>query len=332
MIEIINDDIKKINIDLSKLKNKSILITGASGLIGTYLLSYIKPKQKEYNITIYAWCGSFIDSEFLPLFTDCRLICGDITNNSIFSTLPFFDYIIHSSGYGQPHKFSINKIKTIEINTSSTIWLFKKLNPKGTFLFISSSEIYDGLDKHKITENEIGSTNTNHSRSCYIEGKRCGESICNIFIEQGIDVKIIRLSLTYGPGTKKNDTRVINSLIEKAIKNTTIELLDSGKSIRTYCYITDVVEMIFNIFLFGKSHVYNVGGIIPFSILELAQIIGKEFNKKVIIPIIDKELKGSPKVVNISIEKYLTEFNKPNFIPLDEGIINTIKWQQKLYQ
>jgi len=332
MINIILEDIKKINIDLLKLKNKTILITGASGLIGIYLLAYIKSKQKEYNISIYTWNKNEINNIFIDLFDNCYKIIGDITDKSLYEKLPQFDYIIHSSGYGQPTKFLIDKIKTIEINTLSTIWLFEKLNKNGTFLFVSSSEIYDGLNKHNITENEIGNTNTNHPRSTYIEGKRCGESICHSYIEQGYDVKIIRLSLTYGPGTQPNDTRVVNSLIEKAIKNDTINLMDSGQAIRTYCYITDVIEMFYNIMLFGKEHTYNVGGSSSYTILEMANIIGKNFNKNVIIPIIEKELIGNPKVVNISIYKYINEFKKDNFISLEEGLNNTINWQNKLYK
>lgn len=332
MLEIIENDIKKINIDVSKLKNKSVLITGASGLIGVYLLSYLKSKQEEYSIKIYAWCKGQIDEIFLPLFNNCELIIGDITDKILFKDIPMFDVIIHSSGYGQPTKFLSDKIKTIELNTLSTIWLFEKLDKNGLFLFMSSSEIYDGLDEYDIPEEEIGNTNTNHPRSCYIEGKKCGESICHAYIEQGINVKIVRLSLAYGPGTKKGDTRVVNSLIEKAIKNDTINLLDGGGSIRTYCYVTDVIEMMLNILLFSKHHTYNVGGTESLSILELSYIIGGFFNKNIYVPTIANELKGSPKIVSISIDRYLDEFNKSNFVLLEEGLKNTIDWQNKLYK
>jgi nucleoside-diphosphate-sugar epimerase len=332
MLNIINEDLKKIDIDLSKLKNKSILITGASGLLGVYLLSYIKSQQEKYNITIYVWTKNSIDPIFAPLFENCVLITGDITDKSMYKDIPQLDYIIHSSGYGQPAKFLIDKIKTIEINTVSTIWLFEKLKKDGTFLFVSSSEIYDGLDEYDIPEEEIGNTTPDHPRACYIEGKKCGEAICHTYIEQGINAKIVRVSLTYGPGTKKGDTRVVNSLIEKAIKNPTIKLLDSGESIRTYAYVTDVIEMIMNIGLYGKKTTYNVGGTESFTIRELARDIGKIFDKNIEIPLISKEINGSPQIVNICIDRYLEEFNKTNFVVINEGLISTINWQKKLYE
>jgi UDP-glucuronate decarboxylase len=178
---IIYEDIKKINLDLSKMKDKSVLITGASGLIGIYLLAYIKSQQEKYNITIYTWTKNFPNKIFESLFEDCASIVGDITVKELYKNIPKIDYIIHCAGYGQPSVFladEISQIKTIQINTIVTLWLLEKLKKNGTFIFMSSSEVYDGLDERKITEEQIGITNTNHPRACYIESKKCGETIC----------------------------------------------------------------------------------------------------------------------------------------------------------
>jgi hypothetical protein len=82
-----------------------------------------------------------------------------------------------------------------------------------------------------------------------------------------------RIALAYGPGTKKHDTRVLNQFIEKALVQKRIELLDSGEATRTYCYIDDVVEMLWNIVLRGNQEVYNVGGHSVTSIADLAMRI-----------------------------------------------------------
>lgn len=318
-------------IDFSKLSNKRVLITGASGLIGVYIVSCLSQISKLYNIEIYSWFKSDLPLEFSNIFSKCNIIKSDITDDSNIEKLPMFDCIIHSSGYGQPNKFLEDKIKTIKLNTSSTIELFKKLNKGGKFLFVSSSEVYSGIVSDNILETEIGTTNTSHPRSCYIEGKRCGESICYSYLNEGFDVKIVRLSLTYGPGTKKNDQRVFNSLIQKGLTNDSIKLVDSGDAIRTFCYITDVIEMILNILLNSKDVIYNVGGVSKLSILELSKKIGYILNKEVETGESNNGLVGNPKSVNISIEKYLKEFNK-DFIPIDVGLNNTIKWQKELYE
>jgi nucleoside-diphosphate-sugar epimerase len=318
-------------IDFEGLKNKKILITGASGLVGLYLVSCLNHLIKTHNIKIFVWVKSDIDPNVKLIFDNCTIIQSDITNLDNFDLLPNFDYIIHSAGYGQPDRFMEDKIKTIQLNTSSTINLFNKLDKSGRFLFLSTSELYSGLDYENIKEFEIGTTTPNHPRSCYIEGKRCGESICNIYKDMGYDVKIVRLSLAYGPGTKKHDKRVINSLIEKGIKNDKITLLDSGEAIRTYCYITDVIEMIWNIFLFGKESLYNVGGNSITSIYELSLLIGDMLKKPVEIPLnLNKQI-GNPKIVNVSIEKYKSEFGEKPFIDLKTGLKNTINWQKNIY-
>lgn len=331
-MHIIKQDCKDLidKIDFEQLRNKSVLVTGASGLVGSYMVACLSMLKNRYNLDIYAWTKSDIDPIFSDLFENVKLIKKDICDERSFSDLDNFDVIIHSAGYGQPGKFLEDKIKTIAINTTATINLFGKLNEGGKFLFVSTSEIYSGVDSENIFEDQIGTTNTDHPRSCYIEGKRCGESICHAFKEKGVDVKIARLSLAYGPGTKKGDHRVLNSLIEKGIKNNSIVLMDAGEAIRTYCYITDVVEMFWNLLLFGKHTVYNVGGRSKTSILELAKLIGIKLNKEV-VPKSNGALIGSPKLVNISIKRYTDEFGEPAFKSIEEGLDNTINWQNKLY-
>lgn len=329
IIEESKEIVKKI--DFTQLRNKKILVTGASGLIGVYLVSCLKQVSKTENIEIFVWVQNDIDSIFTEIFDGCTIIKSDITDYSNFLLLPEFDCIIHAAGYGQPDKFMFDKIKTISLNTTSTIELLKKLNKNGKFLFVSTSELYSGINEENINETQIGLTNTNHPRACYIEGKRCGESICNVYKEKGYDIKIIRLSLAYGPGTKKNDKRVLNSLIQKGLNEEKIKLLDNGDAIRTYCYITDVIEMFWNIFLFGKDVIYNVGGKSVTSIYDLSILIGKKLGKYVEIPNEINGQIGNPKIVNVSIEKYINEFKKNNFIELEEGLEKTINWQKKLY-
>ena len=333
-MSVIKEESKELisGIDFNQLRNKNVLITGASGLVGVYMISCLKEIRQSHNINIYAWIKSDVDESFKEIFADCNIIKRDITDISSFDSLPKFDCIIHAAGYGQPGKFLENKIKTITLNTTSTINLFDKLNEGGKFLFISSSELYSGLETNNITETEIGTTNTDHPRACYIEGKRCGETICHSYQNKGVDVKIVRLSLAYGPGTKKGDHRVLNSLIEKGLTSDVIRLLDNGEAIRTYCYITDVIKMFWKILLNGNQVVYNVGGNSRVTIFGLATLIGNILNKKVILPNEVQELAGNPKVVNISNSTYTNEFNTTTFIPLESGIINTIKWQKQLYE
>jgi nucleoside-diphosphate-sugar epimerase len=326
-------DINKVieNIDFSTLKNKKVLITGASGLVGFYLTQCVKRLQNELNIEVYLSYKNDIPS-YLKEYYDFPYteIKEDIT--SVKLEPKFFDVIIHSSGYAQPMKFLSDSLTTIKINTHATINLLDSLKPDGKFLFVSTSELYSGNDNLNIDESQIGTTTPSHNRACYIESKRCGETICHSYRASGYDVKIARLSLAYGPFTKLGDLRVLNSIIDKGLNNNTIELMDDGSALRTYCYITDVIEMFWNVLLHGKDVTYNVSGFSNISIKGLAENVGQILDKKVIAPISLDGLAGSPKVVNISSEKYINEFQKHSFVDMKHGLENVIEWMRYINQ
>jgi UDP-glucuronate decarboxylase len=330
-MEFLKEDLDKItkNIDFSYLKDKKVLITGASGLVGFYLSQCLKELQNDLNIEIYLSYKNNIP-DYLQFYFNFKYteLKGDITSLKL--QPEYFDIIIHSSGYAQPSKFLDDRLKTLKINTDATVNLLNALKKEGKFLFASTSEVYNGNDNFNITESDIGTTTPDHNRACYIEGKRCGETICHSYILSGYDIKIARLSLAYGPFTKKGDGRVLSNLIDKGLNKDIIELIDDGSSIRTYCYITDVIEMFWNILLYGKQTVYNVGGFSNISIKELAKLIGEKLNKEVKIPSLTTSLVGSPKVVNISIDRYLQEFNKTSFVNMNEGISKTIEWNKNI--
>lgn len=325
----INNIVK--SIDFKSLQNKKVLITGASGLVGFYLTQCVKKLQSEFNIEVYLSYKNSIP-EYLKEYYDFPYteIKDDIT--SVKLEPKFFDVIIHSSGYAQPMKFLSDSLTTIKINTHATINLLDSLKSDGKFLFVSTSELYSGNDNFNIDESQIGTTTPSHGRACYIESKRCGEAICHSYIASGYDVKIARLSLAYGPFTKVGDLRVLNSIIDKGLNNDTIELMDDGSAIRTYCYITDVIEMFWNILLHGKEVTYNVSGFSNISIKELAENIGNKLNKEVNAPASLDGVTGSPKIVNISSEKYISEFNKQNFIDMESGLENVIEWMKYINQ
>jgi len=173
-MDFLKKDIDRIieKIDFSDLQDKKVLITGASGLVGFYLTQCVKRLQNELNISIYLSYKNLIP-EYLKEYYDFPYteIKEDITTIELKSK--FFDVIIHSSGYAQPMKFLNDSLTTIKINTNATINLLDALTPNGKFLFVSTSEVYNGNDSLNITEDQIGTTTPSHSRACYIESKRC---------------------------------------------------------------------------------------------------------------------------------------------------------------
>jgi UDP-glucuronate decarboxylase len=338
--KILSDDAIRVNdrINLEEMCGKKVIITGASGLIGINLLMSLKEfsrNNKKNNPSVIAIVHSDIPNYFKGVVDsrNIKVLKGDITDIDFINSLEKADYIIHAAGYGQPGKFLQDKIKTISINTTSTIFLLNKLNDGGKFVFLSSSEVCSGLSNIPFKINQIGTTNTMHPRSCYIEGKRCGETICHTYYEMGDKVKSVRLSLAYGPGTKAGDARVLNSFIEKGLSGK-IKMLDRGNAKRTYCYVSDAIEVIWNVLLTGKNPIYNVGGFSSTTIISLAKEIGKKVNATVIIPKDDKDMAGAPGNVQLEMNDVLKEFNmkRKEFVSLDKGLEKTIEWQKEIYK
>jgi hypothetical protein len=106
------------------------------------------------------------------LWKNINFISGNLVNEDFLKSLDNYDIILHGANYGQPGKFMENKIETILLNTYTTNCLINKLNKGGKFLFISSSEVYSGLEKESYNENDMGMTNSLHDRACYIESKK----------------------------------------------------------------------------------------------------------------------------------------------------------------
>ncbi len=335
-IDIIASDAEHIcnKVDLSEICGKTVLVTGASGLVGGYFLACLKHYSKMMHSSIRV--AAVMQSEPYPYLKEtlnyigADVFLGDLTNYDFCKKLPRADYIIHAAGYGQPGRFMENPVKTIQINTATVFALFEKLSEKGKFLFISSSEVYSGLASSPHKESEIGTTNTTHPRACYIEAKRCGEAICNAYRSNGINAKSARLALAYGPGTKSGDLRVINSFIQKAL-NGRIVLLDHGELKRTYCYISDGVEIMWNILLKGQQPVYNVGGFSRTTIGNLAKKIGEYLNVPVIFPKDSgNPVEGAPDDVSLDMTRARSEFGKIEYVSFDEGLVRTIEWQKTM--
>ena len=321
-------------VDLRGLNGRTILITGASGLVGTYLLACLC-RLRESGAAFHV--NAQVLSEPPPHIVEIaklggfHLLRANVGQFAECSALPEADVIVHSAGYAQPSVFMANPAATIQLNTTATAVLLQKLRPGGSFLFVSSSEVYSGLKKPLISEADIGTTNPLHPRSSYIEGKRCGEAICNAYRSNGVRATSARLAFTYGPGTRKHDRRALNSFIEKALSLRRIELLDAGKALRSCCYVTDAVELLWQVLLHGRQPVYNVGGRATATIAELAQLVGRMTGAEVVIPATATEIAGAPEDIRLDLSRVENEFHKQEFVGLETGLAATINWQRGLY-
>ena len=318
---------------LPNLDNARILVTGSTGLIGGNILNYLnyllKSGKHAFDVDALSVQPRLSTSEFHGRI---KFQTGDLSLGIQGFRLQKYDYIIHAATYGQPGKFVTKSLDTLALNGPVVMDLSKLLETNGTFLFLSTSEIYSGSSISPNTESDLGKVPIESPRSAYVYGKMFGE-VALLQLRDRHRIRIGRIALSYGPGTKLSDSRVLNQLIQRGNVDHKIELADSGNAIRTYCYVRDTVEMLLKITFWGQSEIYNVGGNSKLTIRELGEEISKIMKVPFSYPSVSKNHLEAPRQVELDISKYQSEFGGVEFMPLHEGLTRTIEWQtSELFQ
>ena len=302
--EVIDGDVEQIiheNNGLKELYGKSVMITGASGMIGSYFVYTLMKLNKcnGANIKIIPLVRNINKLNSQILGSDNVFpIVQDVTDKIEFDGK--INYIIHAASPASPKIMKEKPVETNFANTigaANTLMLARDKNVDG-YLFISSREIYGKPlnNQEYFTEDSFGYIDQLVPRNAYAEGKKAAENMCVGFnVEYGINTKIVRLAHTYGPGMSIDDGRVQADFLKNLINNEDIVLKSDGSSIRTYTYISDAVSAMFKILLKSKGLVYNVSDERnEVSIRELAEIIStiSENNLKLVFDIEDNENSG----------------------------------------
>jgi nucleoside-diphosphate-sugar epimerase len=241
------------------------------------------------------------------------------------------DVLIHAAGASAPLQFMKRPLETLAIGACATLQLLRSVAPGGRFLFASSTEVYSGLDGRLATEADIGTTTPLHPRASYIEAKRAGETACVGARAEGINAVAARVGMTYGPGTRAGDTRVVNRLIEQALCSGRVELLDGGEAVRSLSYVTDTIELLWRAVLDGKAPIYNIAGPCETTIRELGRTICSLANAELVIPQSAKSVPGAPGTVRIDVSQATQEFGKTEWVSIEDGLSRTLAWQRLLY-
>jgi UDP-glucuronate decarboxylase len=272
----------------NKLRNATVLITGACGFLGYYFLHFFKQIGKDLGINkIIAldnfmlgkptWLKYFLDDE-LFIIKQFDVISDNIANISQANNA---DFIIHMASIASPVFYRKHPIETLDAN----IWglrnlldFYREKNIKG-FLFFSSSEVYGNPDNIFVPTNEeyYGNVSITGPRACYDESKRFGETMCMLFARQyGMPIGVARPFNNYGPGMKLNDKRVPADFALAIYEGRDIEILSDGSPTRTFCYIADAITGYMKILLYGRYDYFNIGIEKPeISIKELAMLYAK---------------------------------------------------------
>lgn len=339
MNRILKEDIENIlkeDLHWEKFKGSRVLITGASGMVGGYMLRTICTLNdaKDYGMELYALVrhpGKLPEE----VRDKVNVICQSVTE-PIESDVKF-DYVIHTASPASPLIMKNDPVGTIAANTIgtyNTLEAARKGRGKG-YLFISSREIYgQPYEGQKLFyEDTYGFVDPLNVRSCYPEGKKAAETMCMCYREQyGVNAKIARLAHTFGPGMSVDDGRVQADFLRNVINNEDIVLKSDGSAIRTYTYIADAALALFYILLNSEDVVYNISSEeSTVSIRQLAEAMAGAYPERGLklvfdIPEDQKNQGTAPFTLGILASDKLKALGWKPIYSLEEGIKRTVRY------
>ena len=285
------DDIKtalKQTIALEKLKGKRILVLGATGLIGTFLVDCLRYANvvMSMNMTIVAvgrsrerlverFCNEeescclesgwlqYIECDVTELDVDKLATTGDTS----------VDIIIHAASGAYPKAFRETPVEVMLANfvgTHRVLELARK-NPDCRVLYVSSGEVQEEVDHLSV-------------RACYPMSKRAAETLCLSYLQEyGTDVVIARPCHTFGANVTKADNRATAQFIECAVQNRDIVLKSAGSQVRSFAYVADCVSGLLTVLTCGVAGaVYGVAAEEACSIREFAEMCAKAAGTRVV--------------------------------------------------
>lgn len=255
---------------LSALNGTTILITGATGLIGSAIVDLLICLNECFRMSINIVLGvrdlKNAHERFYPYTTKqyLKIVMYHAKEINNFDELKI-DYIIHAAGNAHPSVLAKEPVETMEANF---IGLYNLLNyatnaTLSKIVYISSSEIYGNYtnrDRKPLSEDDYGILDILNVRSCYPSSKRASETLLISFMEEyNINANIVRPGHIYGPTQSAFDSRASAQFLSAAARGHDIVMKSRGEQLRSYCHCFDCAAAILHVLLFGNmGEAYNI--------------------------------------------------------------------------
>ena len=279
-----------------QLQEATVLFSGGSGLIGSFLTDLIMYKNRmdglDCHITVMGRNLDKLRNRFAAYEGDPLLqILQQDVNSPIAPKVrnQKIDYLFHLASNTHPLQYATDPIGTVTTNIIGTNNLLELGAEAGVrrFVFASSVEVYgeNRGDCEYFKEDYCGYIDCNTMRAGYPESKRAGEALCQAYIKQkGMDIVIPRLSRTYGPSMLQSDSKAISQFIKKGVVREDIVLKSEGTQFYSYSYVSDAVSGILYCLFHGRcGEAYNIADkASDIALRDLAKIIAEDAGTKVV--------------------------------------------------
>ncbi len=323
-------------LNLESFADSKILVTGSTGMIGSFLTESIAFLLNNQNVVGWEITAASNRGDFTNLIGALkdRRVKPLSTNSQNSLNFSDFDFVFHLASPGSPTKFgTLNQMNAVNSGFIESFFSGKKIPRK--ILFVSSGEIYGPNAPLGVTEQYVGEINHSLDRSSYPISKLLAESrLHSLGAQFGSKVSIARLFHTFGPGLKPNDGRSFGDFIEQAARGKAPILRSTGSDVRSILYSLDAVSAFLQIVLADKSHqnnVFNVGSDIPITILEFAELVSNVC--KVDYPVINlsqslmnNHVERSPNSVIVPDVSKLKSLDWHPEFSVDYAIHRTFEW------
>lgn len=333
--ELYLEDLKQACLCISMPKDSSVLITGATGLLGSFMMDMFIYHNKYNDANIHV-TGTSRSQEKLQDRFGYGMGSGllKLVARDSISELPAdekYDFIIHLASNADPRSYALYPAETITTNVCGIINVlnYAKANTDTKVFLASTFEVYGQMAKETFKENDYGLVDFNAIRSGYPESKRVAELLVRSYAEQyGISAVVGRLCSIYGPTMTATDNKVVAQFVKKVLAGEDVVLKSKGEQMRSWCYVSDAAMGIMTVLQNGTSkEAYNIAN--PKSeatIAEVADIAAKLAGKSVVFDLPDElEQKGFSKPQNSVLDA--SQLMELGFMPqynTKEGIKRTL--------